>query len=293
MNIFRFAVALIAALSAPAVLAQLDDHNENASMSIVGAETIRVAPGGTVPERFSVRIVDAQGVPMEGLAVWFFPDGCGESGGPDFFYCPPWAVYGTFDPPVNVPIHTDANGVATAPPFTAGSIVGTYNVAAGAWYPLNAENARLGNGEGIATYFHIQQVEPSTTVPITSGFTGAWYDPNQSGHGLLIEVLPENRLLAYWFAFTPDGTQQAWFGGDGPILGDVATIYSYQGQGGRWIPNFDPAVYVLQPWGQLTFTFTDCDHGRVDFAGNGNNSPWGTNHMDITRLTHPAGLSCP
>jgi len=293
MNIFRFAVALIAALSAPAVLAQLDDHNENASMSIVGAETIRVAPGGTVPERFAVRIVDAQGVPMEGLAVWFFPDGCGESGGPDFFYCPPWAVYGTFDPPVNVPIHTDANGVATAPPFTAGSIVGTYNVAAGAWYPLNAENARLGNGEGIASYFHIQQVEPSTTVPITSGFTGAWYDPNQSGHGLLIEVLPENRLLAYWFAFTPDGTQQAWFGGDGPILGDVATIYSYQGQGGRWIPNFDPAVYVLQPWGQLTFTFTDCDHGRVDFAGNGNNSPWGTNHMDITRLTHPAGLSCP
>ena len=101
MNIFRFAVALIAALSAPAVLAQLDDHNENASMSIVGAETIRVAPGATVPERFSVRIVDAQGVPMEGLAVWFFPDGCGESGGPDFFYCPPWAVYGTFDPPVN------------------------------------------------------------------------------------------------------------------------------------------------------------------------------------------------
>src|SRR3954469_15367661 len=73
-------------------------------------------------------------------------------------------------------------------------------------------------------------------VPITSGFTGAWYDPAQAGHGLFLEVLHGHQLLAWWFTFTPDGTQQAWFGNIGPIDGDTATIDALQTQGGRWIP---------------------------------------------------------
>ena len=131
----------------------------------------------------------------------------------------------------------------------------------------------------------------TTNVPITSGFTGAWYDPTQSGHGILIEVLPENRLLAWWFTFNPDGTQQTWFGNVGAIDGDTATIEALQTEGGRWIPNFDPA-HVTQPaWGRLVFTFTDCNHGRVDFTSSV--AGYGEGHMDLTRLTQPAGLSCP
>ena len=60
--------------------------------------------------------------------------------------------------------------------------------------------------------------------------------------------------------------------------------------GGRWIPNFNPTQIVPNPWGTLTFTFTDCNHGRVDFnsiAG------YGAGSMNLTRLTQPAGLSCP
>jgi hypothetical protein len=44
-------------------------------------------------------------------------------------------------------------------------------------------------------------------------------------------------------------------------------------------------------WGTLTFTFTDCNSGRVDFTstvpGYGNGS------MNLTRLTLPDGLTCP
>ena len=99
--------------------------------------------------------------------------------------------------------------------------------------------------------------------------------------------------MAYWFAFTPDGTQQAWFGGVGTIVGNEAIIYTDRGRGGRWIPSFDPTLFALDPWGTLTFTFTDCNHGRVDFFGEGNSSPWSAGFMDLTRLTLPAGLSCP
>jgi plastocyanin len=128
-------------------------------------------------------------------------------------------------------------------------------------------------------------------VPITAGFTGAWYDPNQSGHGIFIEVLPGNQMLAWWFTFNPDGTQQSWFGNVGAIDGDTATINALQTTGGRWIPNFDPGNVTQPSWGTLVFTFTDCNHGRVDFTSTA--AGYGSGHMDLTRITQPAGLSCP
>ncbi len=136
--------------------------------------------------------------------------------------------------------------------------------------------------------FEVQSPLPITIGP---GFTGTWYDPTQSGHGIFVEVLDGNLFAAYWFAFTPDGTQQSWFGGVGNYSGATATIaHVNQPGGGRWIPNFNPANVVLQPWGGFAFTFSDCNHGRVDFnSGLG----YGAGHMDLTRLTKPAGLSCP
>ena len=127
-------------------------------------------------------------------------------------------------------------------------------------------------------------------VPITSGFTGAWYDPQQSGHGIFIEVLADNQILAWWFTFTPDG-QQAWFGNVGTIDGDTATIAAVQTEGGRWIPNFDPSNVTQPAWGTLTFQFTDCNHGEVNFTSSV--AGYGSGHMDLTRLTQPAGLACP
>jgi plastocyanin len=126
-------------------------------------------------------------------------------------------------------------------------------------------------------------------VPITPAFTGAWYDPGQAGHGLFLEVLPDNRLLAWWFTFTPEG-EQAWFGNVGVIEGDHATVSALRTVGGRWIPNFDPGAVTQPVWGTLTFSFTDCNHGRVDFASV--DASFGEGHMDLTRLTQPAGVAC-
>jgi len=136
----------------------------------------------------------------------------------------------------------------------------------------------------------LYKASDSSPIAIGPGFTGAWYDPAQSGHGLFIEVLTDNRFYASWFAFNPQGTEQSWFTGVGTYSGNSATIASVvMPTGGRWIPNFDPSQIVPNPWGTLTFTFTDCNHGRVDFnsiAG------YGTGSMSLTRLTQPAGLTC-
>ncbi len=144
-------------------------------------------------------------------------------------------------------------------------------------------------GEG---YFHTQSADlyhdPGS---LGASATGAWFDPTQPGHGLLLEALPGNRLLAEWFAFNPEGTQQAWFVGLGSYSGNTATISTVvQPTGGRWTPNLDPARIVDNPWGTLTFTFSDCNHGKVDFTST---RGYGSGSMDLTRLTQPAGFACP
>lgn len=151
--------------------------------------------------------------------------------------------------------------------------------------PDGVINAIAGNGGATATDL------PAPVVTIGAGFTGAWYDPAQSGHGLFIEVLTGNRFYASWFAFNPAGTGQAWFTGVGTYSGNTATIASVViPTGGRWIPNFDPSQVVVNPWGTLSFTFTDCNHGRVDFSSV---AGYGSGNMNLTRLTQPLGLSCP
>jgi hypothetical protein len=148
-----------------------------------------------------------------------------------------------------------------------------------------------GEGFPIRGTAELYTAEPhGAAFQIGAGMSGTWYDPAQSGHGLFIEVLPDNRLLAGWFAFNPAGTSQAWFAGVGTYSGDTATITSVDmPTGGRWIPNFDPRSVVHNAWGTLTFRFTDCDHGAVSF-----NSPsFGVGTMSLTRLTRPLGLSCP
>ena len=135
-------------------------------------------------------------------------------------------------------------------------------------------------------------VQASPGFAIGPGITGSWYDPDQSGHGLFVEVLPENRFLAAWFTFTPDGSQQSWFTGVGTYITDVANILDIElPTGGRWIPNFDPAQVTAKHWGKLQFFFSDCNHGWVSF-----DSVYGygtSGGMKLTRLTQPLGLSCP
>jgi plastocyanin len=157
--------------------------------------------------------------------------------------------------------------------------------------------ARQFNAPGIVKYH--DEVSGAAGViivgalPIQAGHTGSWFNPAQIGHGLMLEVLPGSpmRLLAGWFTFAPQGGQ-SWITGVGPIIGSQAEVQGYQtaGSGGRFPPNFDAANVRQEPWGTLTFTFSDCQHGRVDWVSTV--AGYGSGGMDLTRLTLPAGLTC-
>lgn len=130
----------------------------------------------------------------------------------------------------------------------------------------------------------------ASTTQIGPAYSGSWYDPAQSGQGLMLEVLSDNRLLALWFTFSPTG-EQAWFGGVGTYNGNTATITGVAlPTGGKWIPNFDPNAVVRNAWGTLTLTFGDCNHGKVAF--NSGYDGYGSGSMNLMRLTLPLGQAC-
>jgi hypothetical protein len=122
----------------------------------------------------------------------------------------------------------------------------------------------------------------------TQNYTGAWFDPAQAGHGIFLDQLADGRLVAWWFTFDPNGAQ-AWFGGVGQIQGTTAVVAVVRTQGARFLPNFNPNDAVNTPIGTLTFNFTGCASGRVDFALD---SEFGNGFMNLSRLTTPVGVSC-
>jgi len=127
---------------------------------------------------------------------------------------------------------------------------------------------------------------------IGPGITGNWFDPNQSGHGIIVEVLPANQMLLDWFVFAPEGGP-AWIVATGTISGNTAVLHGFQatGPGGRFPPNFDPAHVQNQAWGTLTLEFADCNNGRMSWQPT--SAGYTAGSMTLTRLTLPAGLACP
>jgi hypothetical protein len=275
----RLAFVAFAIALAASPLPALADSNEYGSLDVVGPDTVRLVVGESSPSPFAVRLTDASGHPVAGYRIGF---------GTALYATPPEAPiqplygdYGSFAGDTSV--ITDADGIARAPAFTAGDVAGDYDLVA----LLFGQPSGLGH-DILAAVAHVHQVGLASTVPITSAFTGTWYDPNQSGHGLILEVLSDQRMLAFWFTFDPTGNQ-AWFGDVGTIDGDVATIHAEAVHGGTWIPNFNAGNVSRSQWGDLVISFSDCDHGRVDF-----DTPYGygAGHMDLTRLTMPAGVAC-
>lgn len=132
----------------------------------------------------------------------------------------------------------------------------------------------------------------SAGFAIGPGMTGNWYNAAQNGHGFSLEVLPGNQLLAQWYTFAPGGGAE-WIVGVGPISGNTAVLDAHRqvGEGGRFPPHFDPARVHGERWGTLRFTFSDCATGEVAWQSVLPDRADGA--MPITRLTLPAGLSCP
>lgn len=145
-------------------------------------------------------------------------------------------------------------------------------------------------GSGMAGTINIV----GTPAPFAIGpsLSGNWYNPQQDGHGFQFEVLqsPANAATAFWYVFD-NNRNQAWINGAGQIDGNRIVMNAGRRLGARFPPNFVSSEAASTPWGTLTFTFSDCNHGHVDWTTTDPSfTPGGG--MDIQRLTQIAGTTC-
>lgn len=133
-------------------------------------------------------------------------------------------------------------------------------------------------------------VAAQSNFNVQPGTSGAWFDPAKDGQGFLLQILDARTALTVWYTFDPQGNQ-AYLVGVGEIQGNriVMTNLS-RTRGARWGAAFDPAQVVREDWGDITFTFANCDRGTVVYTPG--TSGWPADTLNLQRLTAPRGIGC-
>jgi arylsulfatase A-like enzyme len=131
--------------------------------------------------------------------------------------------------------------------------------------------------------------ECGSAAPEENPQTGSWYDITHQGEGLVIEALPGNQALVFWFSYHSSG-KPAWFYGSGDLVQDDIVINEmYTTSGGHFGDDFDPEEVVIEPWGSL-LAGLGCDFGKMDYSAD---SPdYGTGKQTLVRLTNPGQVAC-
>lgn len=124
-------------------------------------------------------------------------------------------------------------------------------------------------------------------------YSGAWYNPNQSGHGFSIDVISEERSVAFWYAYDSAG-DPIFLLADGVNVGNSieAQVYYYEGM--VW-GEFDPSTNERIYWGTLTITFEGCDTANLEYDSkfvDKHHQPFGSGQMSLVHLAEISGLRC-
>lgn len=140
----------------------------------------------------------------------------------------------------------------------------------------------------------VLSAQEATEAPlvIQAGMTAAWYDSERTGEGFLIEILPNDGAVMYWFTYDRDGNQD-WYIAAGTVQGRRLVFPELlRVSGGEFGPGFDPDAVTTEVVGTAAFIFNDCDSGAMDWTLKPGLSETGFGRQQLTRLTRPTTLDC-
>ncbi|MBL8513605.1 MAG: hypothetical protein JNJ55_06405 [Betaproteobacteria bacterium] len=123
--------------------------------------------------------------------------------------------------------------------------------------------------------------------------SGAWFDPDRNGEGVIVQFLPNGKSVAVWFTYPPEGdpAEQAWLITDlGAVEGSKIKFDTVvRPQGGVFGDAFDPSKIDSTPWGSLELEFLGCNSAILRYAGP---AAFGSGTRSLTRLTALDQLEC-
>jgi hypothetical protein len=127
---------------------------------------------------------------------------------------------------------------------------------------------------------------------VEPGTSSAWFDPARNGEGFMLEILPGEQAVMYWFTYD-DEQQQDWYVAQGEIRGNrILFPELLRVSGGRFGPGFDPDAVERTVVGSASFIWSSCDAGAMRWTLDGGDGPPRTGRMNLTRLSRVMGLDC-
>jgi hypothetical protein len=122
--------------------------------------------------------------------------------------------------------------------------------------------------------------------------SGAWYDPQRSGEGFVVEVTESGSVVVYWFTYEPnDSGRQAWMIGTGVYVeGQVVIDEMIQPVGTMFGTDFDSGEIEHVDWGSLTLTFESQDAAQVAYQSH--IAAYGSGGYPLARLARPRLADC-
>ena len=152
-------------------------------------------------------------------------------------------------------------------------------------------------GDLPSDFYDVFNVRPS--------WSGSWFNPEQSGHGINVEILDEERAVIYWYTYDLEGNP-LWLTalgsnsqvdlvpwgplGPGPQgIRVEATAYYHEGM---LYGKFDPATNNRQEWGTivLVFPYDSCNTAQMEWYPVMEGFSQGSTHL--SRLTSLYELDC-
>lgn len=144
-------------------------------------------------------------------------------------------------------------------------------------------------GDAHALYDNLYLLPPenSSVVPAMSA---SWYNPDESGHGIMLDLISATEAWMCWFTFD-DAGNPAWICAIGTVDGATITFEeAFTVEGGFFPPNFDPENIVEAPWGSIEIVFTGCNTGVLSWTTSADG--FSSGEMPLERLTNLWGTVC-
>jgi hypothetical protein len=130
-----------------------------------------------------------------------------------------------------------------------------------------------------------------TSAALPPGISGAWYNPEQSGHGLSIDMLSRDRALVSWSTMDLDGHPFNLYT-EAQVEGERMIGRALAPRGltfGVW----DRADLEVLEWGEIRIDFSGCDTATLSWTPDGEAGiGFPAGNMAIRRLTTLAGMRC-
>lgn len=127
---------------------------------------------------------------------------------------------------------------------------------------------------------------------LDAGYSGAWYNPAESGHGVFFEVLSPTRGLLSWYVYDDRGNQ-VYLVADGTIDGNHLAAPAFITHGMRF-GSFNTSENSTQQWGTVTLDFATCSQATLSWQSSFqlNGFTFGNGSTPLSRLTAIDGLDC-